>query len=101
LAIVVSASAVNSFSAKATGHRVPSSRFALSVNRTCRYLALNFWALWKKQTTLPGVSGVGRHAVPGFGQERWSVGFDDGVEALCHGAIGRRHFGNGGEFVSD
>src|SRR5205085_12692288 len=44
--------AVNSFSAKPTGHMAPSSRFALSLKPIVAYLVLNFWALWKKQTTL-------------------------------------------------
>src|SRR2546425_4642801 len=49
--ILASSAAVNSFSAKATGHTVPSSRFALSLKPKVAYLALNLCALWKKQTT--------------------------------------------------
>ncbi len=40
--IFASSAAVNSFSAKATGHMEPSSRFALSLNPSVEYLALNF-----------------------------------------------------------
>src|SRR5262245_53794080 len=49
--ILASSATVNSFSAKATGHTVPSSRFALSLNPNVAYRALNLCALWKKQTT--------------------------------------------------
>jgi hypothetical protein len=52
-AIFASSAAVNSFSAKATGHRAPLSRFAASLKPNVAYLVLNFCALWKKQTTLP------------------------------------------------
>src|SRR5712691_3465172 len=45
--IFVSAAAVNSFSAKATGQRAPSSRFASSLKPNVAYLDLNFCALWK------------------------------------------------------
>ena len=54
--ILTSSPAVNSFSAKATGHTVPSSRFALSVKPNVAYLALNLCALWKKQTILPSLA---------------------------------------------
>jgi len=54
--ILTSSVAVNSFSAKATGHTVPSSRFALSLKPNVAYLALNLCALWKKQTTLPSLA---------------------------------------------
>jgi hypothetical protein len=37
--------AVNSFRAKADGHMVPSSRFALSLKPNVAYLALNLCAL--------------------------------------------------------
>src|SRR5207247_7975642 len=57
--ILASSAAVNSFSAKATGHMVPSSRFALSLKPNVAYLALNLWALWKKQTTLPSLADAG------------------------------------------
>lgn len=43
--IVASSAAVNSFSAKATGHRAPSSRFAASLKPNVAYLVLNFCAL--------------------------------------------------------
>jgi hypothetical protein len=33
----------------------PSSRFALSLKPSVAYLAPNFSALWKKQTTLPSL----------------------------------------------
>src|SRR5579863_8429757 len=45
--ILTSSEAVNSFSAKPTGHIVPSSRFALSLKPNVAYLALNLCALWK------------------------------------------------------
>src|SRR5438093_5051757 len=57
--ILSSSAAVNSFSAKATGHTVPSSRFALSLKPNVAYLALNLCALWKKQTTLPSLAYAG------------------------------------------
>src|SRR5215813_13156613 len=53
--ILASSSAVNSFSAKATGHMAPSSRFAVSLKPNVAYLVLNFCAVWKKQTTLPSL----------------------------------------------
>ena len=52
-AILDSAAAVNSTSAKAVGHMAPSSRFAACMKPTVAYLVLNFCALWKKQTILP------------------------------------------------
>src|SRR5512135_2021535 len=53
--ILASSAAVKSFSAKATGHMAPSSRFARSLKPSVAYLALNFCAHWKKQTTLPSL----------------------------------------------
>src|SRR5205085_6347990 len=57
--ILASSAAVNSFSAKATGHRAPSSRFALSLKPNVAYLVLNLCAGWKKQTTLPSLAYAG------------------------------------------
>src|SRR5438477_10725177 len=57
--ILASSAAVSFFSAKATGHRPPSSRFALSLNPNVAYLVLNFFAGWKKQTTLPSLAYAG------------------------------------------
>src|SRR5438105_1488204 len=57
--ILASSAAVNSFSAKATGHMAPSSRFAASLKPNVAYLVLNFCALWKKQTTLPSLAYAG------------------------------------------
>src|SRR5690348_6092396 len=57
--IFASSAAVNSFSAKAVGHRAPSSRFASSLKPNVAYLVLNFSALWKKQTTLPSLAYAG------------------------------------------
>src|SRR5579872_4833400 len=57
--ILASSAAVNSFSAKATGHRAPSSRFALSLKPNVAYLVLNLFAGWKKQTTLPSLAYAG------------------------------------------
>src|SRR5207237_2154450 len=57
--IFASSAAVNFFSAKATGHRAPSSRFAASLKPSVAYLVLNFCALWKKQTTLPSLAYAG------------------------------------------
>src|SRR5438445_3041668 len=57
--ILASSVAVNSFSAKATGHMAPSSRFAVSLKPNVAYLVLNFCALWKKQTTLPSLAYAG------------------------------------------
>src|SRR2546422_3712457 len=56
---ISSAAAVSSFRAKATGHTVPSSRFALSLKPNVAYLALNLCALWKKQTTLSSLPYAG------------------------------------------
>src|SRR6476620_10102575 len=57
--ILASSAAVNSFNANATGHAVPSSRFALSLKPNVAYLSLNLCALWKKQTTLPSLAYAG------------------------------------------
>src|SRR5438105_7144795 len=57
--ILASSAAVSSFSAKATGHIAPSSRFAASLNPSVAYLVLNFCASWKKQTTLPSLAYAG------------------------------------------
>src|SRR2546427_5060013 len=57
--ILASSVAVNSFSAKATGHMAPSSRFAASLKPNVAYLVLNFCALWKKQKTLPSLAYAG------------------------------------------
>ena len=46
-AILASSAAVTSFSAKATGHRRPSSRCAWSLKPNVAYLDLNFCAVWK------------------------------------------------------
>jgi hypothetical protein len=51
--ICASPALVNAFSAKEVGHTAPSSSFALSLKPRVAYLALNFCALWKKQTTSP------------------------------------------------
>ena len=55
-AIFASSAAVSSLSAKATGHRAPSSRCALSLKPSVAYRVLNFSAGWKKQTILPPLS---------------------------------------------
>src|SRR5882672_5342390 len=57
--ILASSVEVSSFSAKDVGHMAPSSRFALSLKPNVAYLALNFCALWKKQTTLPSLAYAG------------------------------------------
>src|SRR5204863_7182755 len=57
--ILASSVAVNSFSAKATGHMAPSSRFAASLKPSVAYLVLNFCAGWKKQTTSPSLAYAG------------------------------------------
>lgn len=57
--IFVSSVAVNCFSAKATGHMEPSSRFATSLKPNVAYLALNFPAYWKKQTILSAFAYAG------------------------------------------
>src|SRR2546425_13229410 len=57
--ILASSAAVNPFSAKATGHTAPWSRFAASLKPSVEYLVLNFCALWKKQTTLPSLAYAG------------------------------------------
>jgi hypothetical protein len=55
-AILASSAAVNSVSAKATGHMAPSSRFATSLKPKVAYRDLNLSAAWKKQTTLPSLA---------------------------------------------
>src|SRR5947199_1292146 len=57
--ILGSSVGVNSFSAKATAHRAPSSRFAASLKPRVAYLVLNFCAGWKKQTTSPSLAYAG------------------------------------------
>src|SRR5205807_8834145 len=57
--ILASTSVVNSVRAKATGHRAPSSSFAVSLKPNVPYLDLNFCAGWKKQTTLPSLAYAG------------------------------------------
>src|SRR3989454_10969134 len=57
--IFASSAAVNSFSAKATGHRASLSRFAASWKPSVAYLVLNFCPLWKKQTTLSSFAYAG------------------------------------------
>src|SRR5713101_2306399 len=57
--ILASSAAVNPFSAKAAGHMLPSSRFALSLKPNVAYLVLNFAAAWKKQTTLSSLAYAG------------------------------------------
>src|SRR5205823_901451 len=57
--ILASSVPVNAFSAKATDHMAPSSRFAASLKPKVAYLVLNFCALWKKQTTLPSLAYAG------------------------------------------
>src|SRR5438132_12561691 len=57
--ILASSVAVNSFSAKTTGHMAPSSRFAASLKPNVAYLVLNFCAGWKKQTTSPSLAYAG------------------------------------------
>src|SRR6266511_26376 len=54
-AILFSSAAVNSVRAHEVGHMVPSSRFAASWKPNVAYRALNFAALWKKQTILPSL----------------------------------------------
>src|SRR5437867_9381369 len=57
--ILASSVAVNSFSAKTTGHIAPSSRFAASLKPNVAYRVLNFCAGWKKQTTSPSLAYAG------------------------------------------
>src|SRR5262249_11533750 len=57
--ILASSAAVNSFSAKAVGHRAPSSRFASSLKPNVMYLSLTICAPRKKQTTLPALAYAG------------------------------------------
>src|SRR5207245_3376149 len=68
--ILASSAAVNSFSAKAVGHMAPSSRFASCMKPSVAYLVLNFWALWKKQTTLPSLAYAARLSCRGRLQGR-------------------------------
>jgi hypothetical protein len=49
--IFFSSAEVSCFRAKDVGHMFPWSSVAVSLNPTVAYLALNFAALWKKQTT--------------------------------------------------
>src|SRR5437870_9723006 len=57
--ILASSVGVSSFSAKATGHMAPSSRFAASLKPNVAYLVLNFSAGWKWQTTSPSLAYAG------------------------------------------
>src|SRR6516165_4711854 len=57
--ILASSAAVNSVSAKAIGHRAPSSRFAASLKPSVMYLSLNLSPPRKKQTTLPSLVYAG------------------------------------------
>src|SRR5260370_11519248 len=57
--MVTSSEAVNSFSAKATGHTGPWSSLALSLKPNVAYLALNLCALLKNQTTLSSLAYAG------------------------------------------
>src|SRR3989475_8334239 len=57
--ILASSVAVNSFRAKTTGHRAPSSRIAASLKPSVAYRVLNFCAGWKKQTTSPSLAYAG------------------------------------------
>src|SRR5512135_1352763 len=57
--ILASSVVVSSFSANEVGHMGLLSRFALSLKPSVAYLVLNFWALWKKQTTLPSLAYAG------------------------------------------
>jgi hypothetical protein len=82
-AIRFSSAAVNSVSAQAVGHMVPSSRLAASWTPNVEYLKWYFCPLWKKQTTLPSLlayagipyqvfgdrSGALLHRGPFFGRE--------------------------------
>jgi hypothetical protein len=71
-AIRASSAADNFFSAKATGHIAPSSRFASSLKPSVAYRVLNFCALWKKQTTLPSLAYAGcPYQVSATGSARW------------------------------
>ena len=96
--ILFSSAAVNVVSAKAVGHMVPSSRFAASLKPSVAYLALNFFASWKKQTTLPSLAYAGiPYQVSG---EVGSAGRDDGVDPLGHLAIRSVHLADLGENVA-
>ena len=57
--ILASSAPVSFLSAKAVAHMSPSSSFALSPKPSVAYLALNYCALWKKQTTSPSRAYVG------------------------------------------
>src|SRR5207245_6717467 len=57
--IRASSVAVNSFSAKATGQRAPSSGCPASLKPSVAYLVLNFCAGWKWQTTSPSLAYAG------------------------------------------
>ena len=77
----------------------PSSRFALSLKPNVAYLVLNFWPLWKKQTTLSSLAYAG---IPYqvFGERAGALAFDDRVEPLGHGAIRFRDLGDLREHVA-
>src|SRR5438105_7827523 len=71
--ILPSSATVNSFSAKATGHRAPSSRFAVSLKPNVAYLVLNFCAFWKKQTTFPSLLAYAGIPYQVFGERAGAV----------------------------
>lgn len=97
-AIFVSSAGVNFVTAKATGHMVPSSRFASCWKPNVAYLVLNLAALWKKQTIFPSLAYAGiPYQTLG---ESWGVGFDNLMEPLGYDAIRFRHLGNRREHVA-
>src|SRR6266705_1842249 len=96
--ILALSAAVNSFSAKATGHTVPSSRFAFAEAER-RVPRLELVRALEEADDI-AVLGVRGHPVPGSRREGGRAGFDDGMEPLGLGAIRFRHRGNLREHVA-
>src|SRR6266704_6242464 len=96
--ILALSAAVNSFSAKATGHTVPSSRFAFAEAER-RVPRLELVRALEEADDI-AVLGVRGHPVPGSRRQGWRAGFDDGMEPLGHDAIRFRHPGDLREHVA-
>ena len=91
-----SSTGVSSFSAKATGHRAPSSRFAAVVETERGVPGLELLRALEEADDL-AVPGIGGHPVPGLRREGRRAGFDERMEPSGHGAIRFRQRRDGRE----
>src|SRR5712691_7150909 len=71
--ILASSAAVNSFSAKAVGHRAPSSRFASCMKPNVAYLVFELLRALEEADDL-AVLGIRGHPVPESRREGWRAG---------------------------